>query len=116
MSEPKIKFLLDTVVEEITGETFVDKIKVHNVKSNETTYLKIDGVFVNVGSQPATGYLKGLVEMDSNGAIVADNSMATSVPGIFTGGDIRSGSIRQVISAAGDGSVAAVSAGKYISG
>jgi thioredoxin reductase (NADPH) len=115
-AEPKIKFLFDTVVGEISGETFVDKIKVRNLKTGKTTFLKIDGVFINVGSQPATGYLKGLLELDNNGAIVTDKQMAASVPGIFAAGDIRSGSIRQVIGAAGDGAIAAVNAGKYISG
>ena len=115
-AEPKIQFMLDTVVEEISGGTFVEKIKVRNVKTDAATLLKVDGVFVNVGSQPATAYLKGLVELDANGAIVTGKDMATAVPGIFAAGDIRSGSIRQVIGAAGDGAIAAVNAGKYISG
>ncbi len=115
-AEPKIKFLLDTVVEEISGGTFVEKIKVRNLKTHGTTYLKVDGVFVNVGSKPATGYLQDFLELDANGAIVTEKNMATSVPGIFAAGDIRSGSIRQVIGAAGDGAIAAVSAGKYLSG
>jgi thioredoxin reductase (NADPH) len=116
LAEPKIKFMLDTVVEEISGETFVERIKVRNLKTNETSLLKVDGVFVNVGSQPATGYLKDVLELDANGAIVTGKDMATAVPGIFAAGDIRSGSIRQVIGAAGDGAIAAVSAGKFVSG
>jgi thioredoxin reductase (NADPH) len=115
-AEPKIEFLWDTAVEEIIGETFVNKIRVRNVKTGKASVLSVDGVFVNVGSQPSTGYLKGLVTLDANSAIVTDEKLETSVPGLFAAGDIRSNSIRQVIGAAGDGAAAAVSAGKYISG
>ncbi|OGO33219.1 MAG: thioredoxin-disulfide reductase [Chloroflexi bacterium RBG_16_56_11] len=115
-ADPKIKFLLETVVEEILGNNSVDRIKIRDLKSGQVSLLKLSGVFVNVGSQPATGYLKDLVKLDNNGAIIVDERLETSVPGIFAAGDIRSGSIRQVISAAGDGAMAAVNAGKYISG
>jgi thioredoxin reductase (NADPH) len=113
-AEKKIDFLWDSVVESISGNTFVGKIKVRNVKTNQTSELAVDGVFVNVGSQPSTGYLKGILELDAVGAIVVNGKMETSQPGVFAAGDIRSGSIRQVIGAAGDGAVAAVNAGKYL--
>lgn len=116
MSEPRIEILWDTVVEEILGETFVNKIRVRNINTKKESVLVVSGVFVSVGSQPATGYLKGLLTLNEVGAIVANERLETSVPGIFAAGDIRSGSIRQVIGAAGDGAVAAVNAGKYISG
>jgi thioredoxin reductase (NADPH) len=113
-AEKKISFLWDSVVTGISGNTFVNKIKVRNVNTSKTSELAIDGVFVNVGSQPSTGYLKGVLELDTVGAIVVDGKMAASQPGVFAAGDIRSGSIRQVIGAAGDGAIAAVSAGKYL--
>ncbi len=116
IAEPKIEILWDTVVEEISGETFVSKIRVGNLKTKQKSVLDVSGVFVSVGSQPATGYLKGLLTLDAVGAIVTSDRLETSVPGIFAAGDIRSGSIRQVIGAAGDGAVAAINAGKYISG
>ena len=116
MSEPKIEIIWDTVVEEILGETFVNKIRVRNLNTDKASVLDVSGVFINVGSQPATGYLKGLLTLDAVGAIVTGERLETSVPGIFAAGDIRSGSIRQVIGAAGDGAAAAVNAGKYISG
>jgi thioredoxin reductase (NADPH) len=115
-AEKKIEFLWDSTVEAIIGNTFVDKIRVRNLKTSKESILSVDGVFVNVGSQPSTGYLKGVLALDANGAIVIDDRMETSVPGIFAAGDIRSNSIRQVIGAAGDGAMAAVNAGKYISG
>ncbi len=113
-AEKKIEFLWDSVVEEISGDTFVEKIKVRNVKTGKTSTLKVEGVFVSVGSKPLTGYLKGILELEANGSVVVGNNMETSVPGIFAAGDIRSNSIRQVVSAAGDGAIAAVNAGKYL--
>ncbi len=115
-AEPKIEFLWDTVVEEITGEPFVDHIRVRQVKTGQESILEVSGVFVSVGFKPNTDYLKGILTLDAAGAIVTDEAMQTDVPGIFAAGDIRSHSIRQVISAAGDGAIAAVSAEKYLSG
>jgi thioredoxin reductase (NADPH) len=115
-AEPKIKILWDSVVDEISGDTFVEKVKVSNVKNKKKTTLNVPGVFMAVGFKPSTDYLKGALELDKNGAIITDDKMATSVPGVFAAGDIRSGSIRQVIGAAGDGAVAAVNAEKYIAG
>jgi thioredoxin reductase (NADPH) len=116
LANNKIQIVWDTVVEEISGDKFVNKIAVRNIKTDRKTVLEVAGVFVSVGSQPATGYLKGLLTLDAVGAIVTNDRLETSVPGIFAAGDIRSGSIRQTIGAAGDGATAAVNAGRYISG
>jgi thioredoxin reductase (NADPH) len=115
MAEPKIEILWDAAVAEITGDTFVSKIKVGNLKTNQKSIFDVSGVFVSVGSQPATGYLKGRLTLDAAGAVVTNDRLESSLPGIFAAGDIRSGSIRQVIGAAGDGAAAAINAGKYIS-
>ena len=115
-ADSRIQILWDTIVLEISGYKFVNNIKLRNVKTERESELAVSGVFVSVGSQPATGYLKGVVTLDGVGAIVTDDKLETSVPGIFAAGDIRSGSIRQVIGAAGDGAAAAVNAGKYLSG
>jgi thioredoxin reductase (NADPH) len=114
--DKKIDILWDTVVLEILGDKLVKKIKLRNVKTNKDSELEVAGVFVSVGSQPATGYLKGLIILDAVGAIVTNDKLETSVPGIFAAGDIRSGSIRQVVGATGDGAMAAINAGKYLSG
>jgi thioredoxin reductase (NADPH) len=116
MADKKIDILWDTVVLEILGDKLVKKIKLRNVKTNKDSELEVAGVFVSVGSQPATGYLKGLIILDAVGAIVTNDKLETSVPGIFAAGDIRSGSIRQVVGATGDGAMAAINAGKYLSG
>ncbi len=116
MADKRIQILWETIVLAILGDKFVQKIRLQNVKTNKETELDVSGVFVSVGSQPATGYLKGLVNLDAVGAIITNDKLETNVPGIFAAGDIRSGSIRQVIGAAGDGAVAAVNVGKYLSG
>ncbi len=116
LADKKVEILWDTVVLEIVGDKLVNKIKLRNVITNKESTLNVSGVFVSVGAQPATGYLKGLVTLDAVGAVVVNDKLETNVPGIFAAGDIRSGSIRQVVGAAGDGAVAAINAGKYLSG
>jgi thioredoxin reductase (NADPH) len=115
LADARIQVLWDTAPLEIIGDNFVKQLKLRNVKTNQETIIDVSGVFVSVGSQPATGYLKGLLTLDAVGAIVTNDKLETSVPGIFAAGDIRSGSIRQVIGAAGEGAIAAVNAGKYLS-
>jgi thioredoxin reductase (NADPH) len=114
-AEKKIKFLWDSVLEEIAGDTFVERVTVSNVKTKKKSDLKVAGVFMAVGFKPNTGFLKGVVKLDDIGTVVTNEKMETSVPGIFAAGDVRSSSIRQVIAAAGDGAVAAVGAEKYVS-
>ncbi len=116
LAEPKIKILWDSVVDEITGDTFVEKVKVSNVKTKKKSTLNVAGVFMGVGFKANTDFLKGALELDKNNSIVTDAQMATSVRGVFAAGDIRSGSVRQVIAATGDGAVAAINADRYIAG
>jgi thioredoxin reductase (NADPH) len=113
-ADKKLEFIWDSVVTAVIGNAFVKKIKLRNIKTNIESELAVEGVFVNVGSQPATGYLKGVLALDAVGAIIVNDKMETGVPGIFAAGDIRSGSIRQTVGAAGDGAVAAVNAAKYL--
>jgi len=112
--EPKIEFILSTVVEAVEGGDFVEKLKIKDVATGKKSELKLDGVFVSIGLKPNTGYLKGLVELDEAGMIVVNDKMETSVPGMFAAGDIRHNSIRQSITAAGDGATAAVNAKKWV--
>ena len=69
-----------------------------------------EGVFIFVGSAPNTGFLKGVVDLDEAGRVVVDGSMAASLPGVFAAGDVRSGSVRQIASAVGDGVTAVLRA------
>ena len=119
-ANPKIDFMLDTVVEEINGDGIVESMVVKNVKTGELTEVFADeddgtfGIFVFIGFRPNTEVFKGHVEMDEKGYILTDPDMHTNVPGVFAAGDIRQKSLRQVVTACADGAIAAVQAGKYI--
>jgi len=114
-ANPRIEFLWDTVVESIEGDKLVREVRLRNVKTGKGSSLMVSGIFVAVGLRPNTGYLKGLLELDEGGFIPINNQMETEVPGIFAAGDIRVGSIRQVVSAAGDGATAAIAAERFLS-
>lgn len=113
-ANPKIKFIWNSVLEEIYGDELVEGVKVKNIKTNAITDLPCNGVFFFVGTVPKTDFVKGLVEMDSWGYIPTTDKMETNIPGIFAAGDIRQKFLRQVITAAADGAIAATAAEKYI--
>jgi len=115
-AETKLEFILNTVVEAIEGKDFVQKLLLHNVKTGKKSSLETDGVFISIGLKPNTDYLKDLLPLDKQGHIITDEHMSTKTAGIFAAGDIRSGSIRQVTTAAGDGTIAAISAKNFING
>ena len=114
LSEPKIEFIWDTVVEEIEGDKLVNSIKLRQVKTGKKSSLKVAGVFVSVGLKPNTGYLKGVLKLDEGGHIITNENMETEVPSIFAAGDVRHNSARQAITAAGDGATAAFYAEKFL--
>jgi thioredoxin reductase (NADPH) len=114
-ANPGIEFLWNTVVESITGDKLVRGVRLRNVKTGKDSSLEVSGIFVAVGLRPNTGYLKGLLALDEGGFIPVNNQMETEVPGVFAAGDIRAGSIRQVVSAAGDGATAAIAAERFLS-
>lgn len=107
-----ITFIWDTVVQEIKGEELVDKVILKNVKTDELTEMKIDGVFIYVGISPNTSMVD--VEKTDAGFIVTDDRMESSVSGIFAAGDCRRTSMWQVVTAVSDGAVAAISAHEHI--
>ncbi|MBE0521638.1 MAG: thioredoxin-disulfide reductase [Candidatus Methanoperedenaceae archaeon] len=111
-ANPKIKFVCDSVVEEIAGSNVVEKVILRKVSTDEISELKTDGVFIYVGLDPNTGFTD--VEKDDWGFIIASQRMETSAGGIFAAGDCRNTPLRQIATAVGDGAIAAVSAGKYI--
>ena len=114
MNNDKINIIWNSVVEEIYGDGIVEGVKLRNVKTNEVTDFRTDGVFMYVGTKPISDFAEGLVEMDQKGYIKTDEEMRTSVAGIFAAGDVRVKSLRQVVTAAADGAIAAVNAEKYI--
>lgn len=111
---PKIKFAWDSVPLAVTGGEKAEALKLKNVKTSEESELKVSGVFVFVGLEPNTAFAKGFIEMDEAGYIITDENMACSVPGVFACGDVRRKLLRQVVTAAGDGALAAFSAQEYI--
>ncbi|MBM4432660.1 MAG: FAD-binding protein [Chloroflexi bacterium] len=111
---PRMDILCSTKVETITTEGNMRVLRLKNTETGEKSSLEVSGIFVLIGLVPATAYLKGLVELDDDGFIKVKGNLETSVPGIFAAGDIRSGSSRQAIAAAGDGATAALSAEKFI--
>jgi len=114
-AEPKIKIILDTVVEEITGTQTIEKIKVRNVKSDAAKEIPVDGVFIFIGWTPNTKFLmNNKIALDEKGYILTDEEMKTAVDGIYACGDVRKKSLRQVVTAVSDGATASVSAHHYI--
>ena len=113
-SIPKIQFKWDSVVESLEGVDKLNHINLKNVKSGEKSELQVDGVFVAIGLIPNSALFVGLVEMDKNNNISTDELMRTNVPGIFSVGDVRKNSARQVATAVGDGATAAKSAFSFI--
>lgn len=117
LSNPKIVPIWDTVVESIEGEGLVEKLVIINVKTGEVSNLPVAGVFVFVGTEPNISYLGepgSLVKQTKGNWIYTNEKMETSVEGIFAAGDIRDKYLRQVVTAAGDGAVAAMAAYSYI--
>jgi len=114
MAKPNIKFLWDTVVDEIKGKDFVNSVKLHNVKTDKKSELETSGVFISIGLKPSTGYLNNLLPLDDTGHIITNDKMETEIPGIFAVGDIRSNSVRQIVAATGDGATAAIYARKFL--
>ena len=113
-AEPKIELLWNNIVERIEGEGVVKRLRLHNVVTGDESTLDVSGVFVSIGFKPNTDYLRGILPLDAAGYIVVNEKMETGIPGIFAAGDIRSGSIRQVVAAAGDGATAAIYAERFI--
>lgn len=114
LSNPKIVPVWNTVVEKIEGDGMVENLVLKNIKTGETSNLPVAGVFMFVGQLPHDEPVRGLVEAAKGGWIKTDESMETSVEGIFAAGDVREKELRQVVTAASDGAIAAMSASAYI--
>ena len=119
-ANPNIDFMWDTVVESVGGEELLSRMTVKNTKTGELTTIEADaedgifGLFGFVGLLPDSDLFSGMINME-NGYILTDEDMRTSLPGVFAAGDIRKKSLRQVITAAADGAIAAMQAEHYIS-
>ena len=116
---PKLHFMWDTVVDEVDGEELLSKMVVRNTKTGALTTIEADpvdgffGLFGFIGLLPNTKLFEGVIDME-NGYIKTDADMHTNIPGVFAAGDLRVKSLRQVVTAAADGAIAAMQAEKYL--
>ncbi|MDC3104447.1 thioredoxin-disulfide reductase [Candidatus Pelagibacter bacterium] len=115
----KIEIIWDSVVEDVLGTTEpkgVNGIKIKNVKDNKTKELKVDGLFIAIGHDPATQLFKDQLEMDKEGYLITKpDSTITNIPGVFAAGDVKDKIFRQAVTAAGMGCMAALEAEKHLS-
>ncbi len=109
-----IELVLDSTVSEIVGSDVVEKVKIENVKTRDTSELVVDGVFVEIGYEVASDFVKDLVKIDDRSQVIIDADGKTSDPGIFGAGDLTQTPYKQIVVAAGQGAVAALSAYDYI--
>jgi thioredoxin reductase (NADPH) len=119
MENKKIEIIWDTVVEEVVGDKDpknVTGLKIKNLKSNEVTELKIDGLFIAIGHDPATELFKDQLDMDKEGYLITKpDSTETNIPGVYAAGDVKDKTFRQAVTAAGMGCMAALEAEKFLS-
>jgi thioredoxin reductase (NADPH) len=110
----KMRFVWDSVVEEILGQDAVTGVRVRNVKTGETFIVETDGVFVYIGLAPGTRLFEGQLELNEQGYIATDSHQRTSMEGVFAAGDVQSPDFRQVVIAAGAGAKAVIEADRYL--
>jgi thioredoxin reductase (NADPH) len=113
----KIEFVIPAVVDEIVAKDgSVESVRLHNPDSNEKREIPIHGLFIAIGHDPNTKVLKGKLEMDVNGYLIAKHGSLTKIPGVFVAGDVQDHRYRQAITAAGSGCMAAMDAEKFLEG
>jgi thioredoxin reductase (NADPH) len=118
-ANPKMDFITNTVVDRVNGVSQngtqkLQSVTLRNVQTGETWDFPIDGLFVYIGNIPNTAMFKSCVTIDENGYILVDENMATDCPGVYVSGDVRKNPLKQVVTAAADGSIAALTADKYL--
>ena len=110
-----IEFLFDSTLVDIAAEPRVKQAKIKNLKSGEENYIDCDGIFISIGRSPTTALLNGAIPLDAQGYIIADESTRTPIDGVFAAGDVRTKTLRQIVTAVSDGAAAASAAEEYIS-
>mgnify|MGYP001584387000 CR=1 FL=1 len=115
-AEPKLGFLWNKVVQAIRGQERVEGLELAQVTSKEKSYLPVTGVFVAIGLHPATSFLEGKLSLTPDRRVPTNEFMETEVRGVFAAGDVRHNALGQVVSAAGDGAMAAITAYRYLRG
>jgi len=111
---PKIELLLEKVVKEIYGKNKVEGVILEDVKTKEIKNLECSAVFIFIGFIPNSEILRGIAEIDENGYVIVDEKMETNVKGIYAIGDLRKKTLKQIVTSAADGAIAAMAAYEYI--
>ncbi len=116
MEAENVEFRWDSVVEELLHDERIKGVRIRNLKSGEESIIDCEGVFVSIGRKPATALVEGQLSLDGGGYIIADETTATNIPGVYAVGDVRTKPMRQVITAVADGAVAVHMAEEYLAG
>jgi thioredoxin reductase (NADPH) len=116
LAEPKLYFYWHATLEKISGKQKIEEVVLKDLQSQKKLKVPIDGVFIYIGSKPNSEIVRNVVKMDQKGFVHTDETMKTSAAGIYAVGDVRVKSLRQVVTAAADGAIAADAARKYIEG
>jgi thioredoxin reductase (NADPH) len=114
MKNEKIRFLWNSVVEDIVGQETVTGARLRNVVTGSVSEIACAGVFVAIGHRPNTALFAGQLEMDERGYVLTHDGTATSVPGVFAAGDVQDSKYRQAVTAAGSGCMAAIDAERFL--
>jgi thioredoxin reductase (NADPH) len=114
MTNGKIRFIWNSVIDDVLGRDKVESVRLRNVKTGEVSIHPSDGVFVAIGFQPNTSLFEGQIELDEKGYVVSKNGTRTSVEGVFVAGDVHDYRYRQAVTAAGEGCRAAIDALAYL--
>lgn len=114
MSASNVEFMWNSAIDDYIVDKKIVGARVKNLQSGEITEVAIDGLFVSIGRKPATDLFGGQLALDEGGYIIADESTKTSIDGVYAAGDVRTKTLRQVVTAVSDGAVAADEAEKYI--
>jgi thioredoxin reductase (NADPH) len=114
MQKAGVHIILDSVIEEISGDNFVKSVKIRNVKNGEGKHLAVEGIFIEIGYVPTAELAKNIgIELDKDGFIIVNDKKETNVKGAFAVGDVTSGSHKILVMAYSDGATAALNATKY---
>ncbi|MCL5413141.1 MAG: FAD-dependent oxidoreductase, partial [Candidatus Marsarchaeota archaeon] len=114
LSNPKIKVIWNSAIEEVLGDKVVTGVKLKNLVTNEVTEMKIDGVFVAIGYHPNTDIFNGKLKLDELGYLVTKDEIYTDIDGVFVAGDVADHTFRQAATASGSGVKAALAARAYL--
>lgn len=114
MKADNIELRWNSSVNQLLGENRLSGVELKDVNTGELSQLELDGLFVSIGRNPQTDLFRDQIELDANGYIIADESTQTNLPGVYAVGDVRTKVLRQIITAASDGAVAAYYAEEYL--